>query len=491
MSNILDQSAADLADKIKTKELSSVEVMQATLDRIDQVNGTVNAIVSPRAHEACLADAKAADETENKGPLHGLPVAIKDLANAEGLHTSMGSPIFNGNIAQNDDLFVARMKAAGAIVVGKTNTPEFGLGSHTYNPVHGTTVNPFDPNKSAGGSSGGAAAALVTGMVALADGSDMMGSLRNPAAWNNIYGLRPTYGLVPLDMPGDMFSHQLAVAGPMGRTPRDVAMLLDVQAGFDARHPHSFEQPLASPQLGGDLEGMRFGWLGDWGGAYAMDAGVLQTCEDALRHFEALGANVEHIAPPFAAEQMWESWVKLRAWANAGGKLGLYENPKTRALLKDDAIWEIETGMALSAIEVHKMSHIRTQWFTKLNELFAQFDALILPSAQVWPFPKDWTSPSEIAGRGMDTYHRWMEVVVPASLVGIPALNIPAGFNESGLPMGMQILGPRHSDAKLLKIGARWHDACDFKLCKPNLDVLNSNTEDLNSTKESTCRFRP
>jgi amidase len=474
MSDILDQSAGDLASKIARKELSSVELMQASLDRIDRVNGKVNAIVSPRAREACLADAKAADAIDIKGPLHGLPIAIKDLANAQGLHTSMGSPIFNGNIAQTDDLFVARMKSAGAIVIGKTNTPEFGLGSHTFNPVHGTTVNPYDPSKSAGGSSGGAAAALATGMIALADGSDMMGSLRNPAAWNNVYGLRPTYGLVPLDMPSDMFSHQLAVAGPMGRTPRDVALLLDVQAGFDARHPHSFEQSAAGDQLDSDIKGMRFGWLGDWGGAYAMDAGVLDTCEEALKHFEALGANVEKVAPPFPAEQIWEAWVKLRAWANAGGKLALYENPETRALLKEDAIWEIETGMALSAMEVHKMSNIRTQWFTKLNALFTQFDALILPSAQVWPFPQEWTSPREIAGRSMDTYHRWMEVVVPASLVGVPALNIPAGFGEGGLPMGMQVIGPRHSDAKLLKIGARWHDACDFKLCKPDLDVLNS-----------------
>ena len=474
MSDILELSACDLAAKIANKELSSVELMQATFDRIDAVNGKVNAIVSLRDRDACLAQAQRADQSKPQGPLHGLPVAIKDLANSEGLHTSMGSPIFDGMIAQQDDLFVARMKAAGAIVIGKTNTPEFGLGSHTFNPVHGTTVNPYDPSKSAGGSSGGAAVALATGMLSIADGSDMMGSLRNPAAWNNVYGLRPTYGLVPLDMPGDMFSHQLAVAGPMGRTPRDVAMLLDVQAGFDARHPHSFEHRPTSAKLEGDIKGMRFGWLDDWGGAYAMDEGVLETCETALKQFEALGATVEHIAPPFPAEQIWQAWVTLRAWANAGGKLALYENPKTRALLKEDAIWEIETGMALSAMEVHKMSNIRTQWFNTLNALTKQFDALILPSAQVWPFPSDWTSPSTIAGRSMDTYHRWMEVVVPVSLVGVPALNIPAGFSAEGLPMGLQIFGPRHSDAKLLKIGARWHEACDFKLCKPDLDMLNS-----------------
>ena len=472
MTDLLYETATELATRIASKDLSAVEPMQASLDRIDAVNETVNAVVSLRDREDCIADAKLADSIAPKGPLHGLPVAIKDLANSEGLLTSMASPIFADNIAQKDDLFVARMKAAGAIVIGKTNTPEFGLGSHTFNSVHGATRNPYDPNRSAGGSSGGAAAALATGMIPIADGSDMMGSLRNPGAWNNVYGLRPTYGLVPLDMPGDMFHHQLAVAGPMGRTPQDVALLLDVQAGFDARHPHSFSQAPSFDQLDGDLKGMKLGWLGDWGGVYAMDAGVLETCETSLKGFENLGATVERLAPPFSAEKIWEAWVKLRAWANAAGKAALFNNENTRKLLKDDAIWEIETGMALSAVEVHEMSAIRTAWFAKLNEMFATYDALILPSAQVWPFPVEWDSPKKIADRVMDTYHRWMEVVIPVSLVGVPSLNIPAGFNEVGLPMGIQVFGPRHSDAKLLKIGQRWHEISENASRRPDLSGL-------------------
>ncbi|WP_439137998.1 amidase [Planktotalea sp.] len=472
MTDLLYETATELATRIASKDLSAVELMQASLDRIDAVNETVNAVVSLRDREDCIADAKLADSIAPKGPLHGLPVAIKDLANSEGLLTSMGSPIFADNIAQKDDLFVARMKAAGAIVIGKTNTPEFGLGSHTFNSVHGATRNPYDPNRSAGGSSGGAAAALATGMIPIADGSDMMGSLRNPGAWNNVYGLRPTYGLVPLDMPGDMFHHQLAVAGPMGRTPQDVALLLDVQAGFDARHPHSFSQAPSFDQLDGDLKGMKLGWLGDWGGVYAMDAGVLETCETSLKGFENLGATVERLAPPFSAEKIWEAWVKLRAWANAAGKAALFNNENTRKLLKDDAIWEIETGMALSAVEVHEMSAIRTAWFAKLNEMFATYDALMLPSAQVWPFPVEWDSPKKIADRVMDTYHRWMEVVIPVSLVGVPSLNIPAGFNEAGLPMGIQVFGPRHSDAKLLKIGQRWHEISENASRRPDLSGL-------------------
>ncbi|MGB7318045.1 MAG: amidase [Planktotalea sp.] len=472
MSDMLNRSAVALAAGIAHKELSAEELMRASLERIAEVNGTVNAVVSLRDAEDCINDARAADNETPKGPLHGLPVAIKDLANVEGLLTSMGSPIFANNIAQKDDLMVARMKAAGAIVIGKTNTPEFGLGSHTFNPVHGATRNPYDPTRSAGGSSGGAAAALAAGMIPIADGSDMMGSLRNPGAWNNVYGLRPTYGLVPLDMPGDVYLHQLAVAGPMGRSPADVAMLLDVQAGLDPRDPHSFAQAPSVPQLEGDIKGMRLGWLGDWGGAYAMEAGVMATCETALAQFESMGVSVDKLEAPFPAEQIWDAWVGLRAFANAGGKGALYDNPDLRAMLKDDAIWEIETGRALSAMDVHRLSVIRSQWFAKLNGLFAQYDALLLPSAQVWPFPVEWKSPRDIAGRAMDTYHRWMEVVIPASLVGVPCLNIPAGFSETGLPMGMQVMGPRHSDGKLLRIGQRWHEANDFAAHKPDLDAL-------------------
>ncbi|MGH1576914.1 amidase [Planktotalea sp.] len=472
MGDLVEQGAVALAAKIANKEISAEDLMRASLDRIEQVNGTVNAVVSLRERDACLADARAADAIAPKGPLHGLPVAIKDLANAEGLLTSLGSPIFADNIAQSDDLMVKRMKDAGAIVIGKTNTPEFGLGSHTFNPVHGITRNPYDPSRSAGGSSGGAAAALATGMTPIADGSDMMGSLRNPGAWNNVYGLRPTYGLVPLDMPGDMFLHQLAVAGPMGRSPEDVALLLDVQAGLDTRHPHSFSQAPSKEQLSGDIKGMRFGWLGDWSGAYPMEDGVLETCETAIAQFEAMGAHVDRLDAPFPAEQIWDAWVGLRAWANAGGKAALYENPKMRAMLKDDAIWEIETGMALSAMEVHRLSNIRTQWFNTLNGLFADYDALLMPSAQLWPFPAEWDSPKEIAGKSMDTYHRWMEIVIPVSLVGVPSLNIPAGFNAAGLPMGLQVFGPRHSDAKLLQIGQRWHESTDFSSQRPDLSAL-------------------
>lgn len=478
MTDLVDKSASALAAAIAGKTLSAEELMRATLARIAQTNGTVNAIVALRDEDDLMAEARACDASDASGPLKGLPIAIKDLANAEGLPTTLGSPIFAGNIAAKDDLMVARIKAAGAIVIGKTNTPEFGLGSHTTNPVWGATRNPYDLSRSAGGSSGGAAAALATGMIPIADGSDMMGSLRNPGAWNNVYGLRPTYGRVPLDMPGDVFLHQLAVAGPMGRSPEDVAVLLDVQSGLSLRDPHGFEHTAHAAQLNGDIKGMKLGWLGDWGGAFQMEPGIIALCEAGLGTLRDLGAEVDVLQPPFPAERIWEAWVALRAWANAGGKLALYENPDMRAQLKRDAIWEIETGMQLSAMDVHKHSLTRTQWYHTLCTLFETYDALIMPSAQMWPFPVEWTAPDEINGYAMDTYHRWMETVIAVSLVGVPSLNIPVGFGSdgaaAGLPMGMQVFGPRYSDAKMLRIGQRFHEATNFSHRRPDLRALST-----------------
>ena len=456
---MLDGTAKDILGALRRREVSAAELMAATLDRIEAVNPAVNAIVSLRDRDALMAEARAADAAGPGGALHGLPMAVKDLANVAGLPTTRGSPLFADEIAARDDLMVARMRAAGAILIGKTNVPEFGLGSHTFNPVFGATRNPYDTGRSAGGSSGGAAVALATRMVALADGSDMMGSLRNPAAWCNVCGFRPTWGLVPSEPEGDTFLHQLATLGPMARTPDDIGLLLSVQAGPDPRQPHG---DLPQPDVSGvtvPVERARIGWLGDWGGAFPMEAGVLETCRAAVARMADLGWSVEEVAPPFPAERIWEAWIALRSWSVAGGTRALYDDPAKRAQLKPAAIWEIERGLALSAWEVHAASVVRSQWFRAAARLFERYDALILPSAQVWPFPVDWVSPPEIAGREMDSYHRWMEVVVPASLLGLPALSVPAGFGAAGLPMGMQMIGPRGSDARILQLGQTWVSA--------------------------------
>ena len=467
MDDILNRDALDISGALDSRAISAVELMQATLARIAATNGAVNAIVAMPDADSLLDAARAADAAPRKGWLHGIPVAVKDLANVAGLRTSWGSPLFRDFVAPADDLVIGRMRAAGAIFIGKTNTPEFGLGSHTFNPVHGATRNPYDLTRSAGGSSGGAAVALAMRQVCVADGSDMMGSLRNPAGWNNVYGHRPTWGLVPNDPVGDVFLHPLSTLGPMARSPRDLAALLETQAGRDPRVPLSRDAGPLIPAPGEYLRGARLAWLGDWGGAYPMDPGGLATCDAALAQMESLGAQITALPPPFPAEALWESWLGLRAFANAARLGPFYHDPAKRAGLKPDAIWEVETGLALTAPDILRLSAIRSRWYQAAAQLFESYDALILPTAQVWPFPVDWVSPQTIAGRSMDTYHRWMEVVVPAALIGLPVTAVPAGFGATGLPMGLQLMGPIGGDAGLLRLAQHWHMATDWPGARP------------------------
>lgn len=457
-------SATDLLKQLANRQVSASDVMQATLDRIAKVNGYVNAIVALRDSDGLMAEAKACDDGPITGPLHGLPIAVKDLVNVAGVVSSQGSPVFQDHVPASDDLIAARMRQAGAILIGKTNTPEFGLGSHTFNPVYGATCNPYDANRTCGGSSGGAAVALATGMVALADGSDMMGSLRNPAAWNNVYGFRPSWGRVPSDPVGDSFLHQLSTLGPMARCPEDLGVLLDVISGPDPRLPLAVESAPVSPVTAAELQGLRIGWLGDWGGAFPTDPGILDICKDAMGVFETRGARVEDIAPPFDAEKLWTSWITLRSFSVAAGLEPLASQKED---LKDTAQWELDRGLALSAMEVHHASVIRSEWFRCAAMLFEQFDALVLPSAQIWPFSVDLPYPTEIAGRAMDTYHRWMHVTIPVSLIGLPCLAAPAGFGTQGLPMGFQLFGPKGSDRKLLSVGAAYHAETNWPNKRP------------------------
>ncbi len=464
---MLTQPAHVLSEMLTNREISAVDLMQATLARIAYANPAVNAIVSLREPDALLAEAAEADATRRKGWMHGFPHAVKDLTATKGLRTTWGSPLFANFIPETDDLIVRRMKAAGAIIIGKTNTPEFGLGSHSFNPVHGVTRNPYDLARSAGGSSGGAAAALACRMVPVADGSDMMGSLRNPAAFCNVYGFRPTWDLIPADPEGDTYLHVMATNGPMARCPRDLAHLLEVLAGPDPRLPHGRMPARYSAGLDADMCGKRIGWLADWGGAYAMEPGILAQCETALQVFSDLGCSIEPLAPPFPAEQLWQSWCILRAWANATGKKDLYADPRKRALLKPEILWEVEQGQHLTAQQIHDASVIRSRYYADLAGLFDRFDALALPSAQVWPFPADWRYPQTINGTAMETYHRWMEVVIPVSLAGVPALSVPAGFGENGLPMGLQIFGRAGADHAILQLGQAYHQATDWPNRRP------------------------
>ena len=447
---------------IAAREVSCAEVMAAHLSRTLTVNPLVNALVSLRDPDVLMAEARVADASPRKGWLHGLPLAVKDLVATKGLRTTWGSPLFADHVPVADGLVAARMRAAGAIFVGKSNTPEWGHGSHSFNPVHGVTRNPYDLALTAGGSSGGAAAALAARLVPVADGSDMMGSLRNPAAFCNVYGFRPTWGLVPSDADGDTFLATLSTEGPMGRTVEDVARLLAVLAGPNPCVPFGREAPDFGAGLDCDVNGLRIGWLGNWGGAHATEPGILALCEAALRVFEGMGAEVEPVAAPFPAADLWHSWTTLRAMLNANAKRDLYADPAQRAQVKAETIWEIEQGLTLTSEAVHAASVIRSRWYACVARLFETYDALVLPSAQVWPFPVEWRWPQAIGDRVMDTYHRWMEVVIPVSLAGLPALACPAGFGVQGLPMGFQLFGPAGADAKVLAIGQAYHRATDW-----------------------------
>ncbi|MEM9581740.1 MAG: amidase [Pseudomonadota bacterium] len=456
MTDLLDQSATAQIAALKNGRISAQELMSATLDRIAERNPSINAIVALQDRDTLLQAA-----AEASGPLAGLPIAIKDLAETKGITTTFGSPLFADNVPEADSTMVAALKAAGALVIGKTNTPEWGLGSHSYNPVYGVTRNPYNLNKSAGGSSGGAGAALAARMVALADGSDMMGSLRNPAGWNNVFGFRPSLGLVAHSGPVDVFLGQLSTNGPMARHIDDLELLLRVQSYKDPTNPHSCGPYVATR----DTCALRIGWLADWGAAYPMEPGVLPLCEAGLSTFEALGHQVVPLPPPVSAAALWDSWTKLRSWSIAEKSRALYEDPEQRALLKPEAIWEVERGLTLSGAEIAKASKVRSDWFRTTAAM--EVDIFALPSAQLFPFDAELDWPKEIAGTQMDTYHRWMEVVVPASLTGLPALSVPVGFGPEGTPMGMQLIGHRGRDADILALGRAYEMATGWTLRTP------------------------
>ena len=460
---LLAMDAFALSQAIHKRDLSAREVMQIFLARIDLLNPRVNALVGLLPHDDLLAQADERDVMLSRGQsmgwMHGFPMAIKDLSAVAGLPMSEGSPLLAGQIAPHDSLMVSRMKAAGGIVIGKSNVPEFGLGSHTYNPVFGTTLNPWDITRSAGGSSGGAAVSLALRLQPVADGSDMMGSLRNPAAWNNVFGLRPSQGRVPKNPHvGDGYVALLGTEGPMGRTVRDVARLLSVQAGYDARQPMSIAQDgsaFAQP-LQPAARGLRIGWLGDLGGHLPFEPGILPLCEEALKRFETLGAVVEPTSLGYSCSEVWQTWLTWRRFLVAGTLGPLGADPKKHAQLKPEAQWEYDQGQGLSGPQIYAASANRTRFYRHMVSLFERFDLLVLPSAQCWPFPAQWTWPREVAGRTMDTYHRWMEVVIYATLAGLPAMSVPVGFGDTGLPMGMQLIGPPLGDLAVLNAAAAY-----------------------------------
>jgi len=456
-SEIVMLDAVALAGAIRSRQVSCVEVMEGCLDQIERLNPKVNAIVALRDRDVLLAEARERDAQlasgEQIGPLHGFPHAVKDLQPVKGLPMTQGSPILKNFMPPADSVMVDRLRRAGVIFVGKTNTPEFGLGSNTYNSVYGITRNAYDQSRSAGGSSGGAAVALALRMLPLADGSDFGGSLRNPAGWNNVLGFRTSYGLVPADG-RDTWLPSMGVLGPMARNVADLAMLLAVQAGYDARVPLSMDADagaLRAP-LARDFKGTRIAWVGDFGGYIPYAPGVLELCRAALKSFEAIGCEVEDAQPDYPIDAVWRAWLTLRAWQSGSALLAFYNDPAKRVLMKPEAVFEVESGRRLSAYDIAAASAVRTEWYHAVRRFHETYDFFIVPTAQLFPFDASLDWPKEIAGRKMETYHEWMKGVLPVTMAGGPALAVPAGFNQEGLPIGIQIVGPNHAELACLQL---------------------------------------
>ncbi|MEQ1953682.1 amidase [Mesorhizobium sp. CN2-181] len=467
-SELCRRPATDLARMIVRRQVSVTDVVAAFLDRIDQVNGAVNAIVSLRERDDILAEARVADAVlargAEPGALFGLPVAVKDLALTKGMCTTFGSRIFADFVPKEDDFFVERMRNAGAIIIGKTNVPEFGFGSQTYNEVFGTTRNALDQRLTSGGSSGGAAVALALHMLPVTDGSDFCGSLRNPAAFNNIFGFRPSQGRVPAGPQPEIFVAQMGVEGPMARNIDDLALLLGVQAGYDARAPLSLDDDF--PGSAGPRDGAqpwRVAWLGDLGGHLPMEDGILHLCEAALLRAEAGPFRTEPCVPDVDFERLWQAFLVLRHSTSGAALKVHYDNPGQLGLLKPEAIWEIEGAFGLTASQIYAASTVRSDWYRAVLRLFERFDILALPTAQVFPFDAEIHWPSEIGGRGMDSYHRWMEVTAFATLAGCPAISVPVGFDARGRSMGMQLIGRPRGDAALLSAAASYEQVCAIR----------------------------
>jgi amidase len=460
--------ATELARLIRARQVSCLEVMQAHLAQIERLNPLVNAIVT-LLPERALAAARAADEAlvrgEPIGALHGLPVAHKDLANTAGVRTTQGSPIYADFVPDNDEIVVERLRHGGAIMLGKTNTPEFGAGSQTFNPVFGATRNPYDLAKTCGGSSGGAAVSLACGMVPLADGSDSGGSLRNPAGYCNVVGLRPSPGRVPSESARHAWS-TLSVDGMMARTAADVALALSAVAGPDARSPISLAEPgsvFAQP-LERDFRGVRVAWLGDIPGV-PVDRRVRAVLDAQRGTFEALGCVVEDATPDFSGAD--EAFKTLRAFGYA---LGLGDVVDAHpGLVKDTVVWNVEQGRKLTGADVGRAERLRTELYHRVRRFMERYEFLLLPVSQVPPFDINQPYVTEIEGVALETYIDWMRSCYYISITSLPAASVPGGFTAEGLPVGLQIVGRPRADFAVLQLAHAFEQATGYWRTRPPL----------------------
>jgi amidase len=450
MTDIVFQSAKKLARQIRSRKLSALEVMKAYVAQIERVDPKVNAIVTFLPEQA-LKQAKTLDRKGARpGPLAGLPIAYKDLVVTKGIRTTFGSPIYADNVPDEDHVLVERLKAAGAITLGKTNTPEFGAGSQTFNKVFGATLNPYDLDKTCGGSSGGAAAAVACGMLPFADGSDLGGSLRNPGNFCNVVGFRPTPGRTP-NYPADDAWGTLPVLGPIARTVEDVAFLFSAMAGPDIRSPISITEPgtaFARP-LARDFRKVRVAWSRDLGGL-PVDPRVTKVLDARRKVFEALGCVVEQAAPDLTgADEVFQVLRALGFVQKYGSLLAQH-----RDKMKDTVVWNIEQGLKLEGPRVARAMALRSDLYRRMREFMQRYEFLLLPVNQVPPFPASQPYVDTINGVKLASYIDWMKTCWYITVTSHPAISVPAGFtgDEPGLPVGLQIVGRYRDDFGVLQL---------------------------------------
>ncbi len=460
--DIIFEDATALASRLQKRAISAIEAVEAHLKHIEQVNPAVNAVCTLAAEKA-IATAKELDNGPVTGPLHGVPVGIKDLSATKGIRTTFGSPIFADWIPDYDALPVERLKNAGAVVIGKTNTPEFGAGSQTFNPIFGPTLNPYDTTKTCGGSSGGAGVALATGMVPLATGSDLGGSLRNPAAWSNVVGFRTSLGRVP-SYPNTLGFNSFSVQGPMGRRVDDVALQLSVLAGPDSRVPGCLQEPGSefNVNLQRSFKDVKVAWSPSLGG-YPVDREISAVLEKQRSVFLDLGCVVEEADPDLSdADDIFHVFRAYKFASDYGRHL-----EESRDKLKQTVIWNIEEGLKLSAMDLAEAEIKRTKLHERMAAFFSKYDFLLCPVTSVAPFSIEQEYVTEINGQQLDNYIQWMATCYAITVTGQPAISVPAGFTEEGLPVGLQIVGAHRQELPVLQLAKAFEEATHFGRQRP------------------------
>ena len=468
-----NKSILEIISLIQSKQVLVKEVVEFYLQRIKKYNPTLNAIVLLKEEEKILNEANLKDKNNNKSKhLFGLPLACKDLFDIEGMPSTYGFPNFKNNIAKKNSLIVDRLKNNGAIIIGKTNTAELGVGGHTTNRLFGATSNPYDVDKSAAGSSGGAGSAVAAELLPFADGTDMMGSCRAPAAYANIYGYRPTTGLIPTDRSNEKNINNFPILtspGCFAKNPNDMAILLDSVVGSDPLDPLSIdvngsfkESEITDKQLAN----IKIGWLKDMNNNYMFENGIIDMCETRLKELENHNVFIETLKTNINSSEMWDSWTTLRAKSIFDDT----ENMQIRNIeeMTFQAIWEYKKGENIKNNEIENALKQKNNCSKEVDDIFKEYDFLVLPSAQVFPFDKNLQFPKKINNHELDTYHRWIEVFIMSSLLDLPTITVPVGFNEKGMPMGMQIIAKKYDDLRLFAFTKKYEEIFNCSKIKPN-----------------------